>query len=434
MYKQSKFNLYFERESDCFLYNSHTGSFVTLDQEYRKSFQLVAQNNISELPQMHIENFLNAGFIVSKDTDENLIYKYLTNKTKYSSDTLGLTIATTLQCNFRCPYCYEEHLDSYFNEEKEQELKNSFLIILMEKSTRNNLVWRRATITEKMIDRVSKDVIKYCDDNKIEYYADMVSNGYLLNRETAKDLVSNNKIRSVQITLDGGPETHNKTRFLRNGEGTFDKILENIKNIVDLINVVIRVNVSQQNIDDIHKLLPILIENGLNKKVSLYMSPVTDSEQSCQSVSETCLKTDEFSKWEMELIEYADKLGFDMGKMYPNNLGGSVCTAVNNGTFVIDSNGDIYKCWNEVGKPALKSGTLSEGITKSNRFIKWIEWSFPDKCMECTVFPLCKGRCPDMSLEGQDFECAQIKYNIVNRLLRFHKLESNQEKVVISAH
>lgn len=285
-----------------------------------------------------------------------------------------------------------------------------------------------------MIDRVSKDVIKYCDDNKIEYYADMVSNGYLLNRETAKDLVSNNKIRSVQITLDGGPETHNKTRFLRNGEGTFDKILENIKNIVDLINVVIRVNVSQQNIDDIHKLLPILIENGLNKKVSLYMSPVTDSEQSCQSVSETCLKTDEFSKWEMELIEYADKLGFDMGKMYPNNLGGSVCTAVNNGTFVIDSNGDIYKCWNEVGKPALKSGTLSEGITKSNRFIKWIEWSFPDKCMECTVFPLCKGRCPDMSLEGQDFECAQIKYNIVNRLLRFHKLESNQEKVVISAH
>lgn len=431
MYKQSKFNLYFERDNNYFLYNSHTGGFVTLNQEFRKSFELISQNIISELPQEHIDKFLEAGFIVNENTDENLVYKYLTNRSKYSNDTLGLTIATTLQCNFRCPYCYEEHLDSFFNEEKEKDLKK-FIFDNLEGKKALSITWYggEPLLQKKMIDRVSKEVIQYCEDNKIDYYSDMVSNGYLLNREVANDLVINSKVKSVQITLDGGPETHNQTRFLRNGSGTFDKIIENIKDIADLINVVIRVNVSQQNINDIHKLLPILIESGLNKKVSLYMSPVTDSEQSCQSVSETCLKTDEFSKWEMELIDYADALGFEMGKMYPNNLGGSVCTAVNNGAFVIDSDGDMYKCWNEVGKPDLKVGTLREGITKTDRFIKWIEWNFPDKCMECAVFPLCKGRCPDLSLEGQDFECAQVKYNIVDRLLRYYKLESSSELVI----
>ncbi|MCM3205983.1 radical SAM/SPASM domain-containing protein [Paenibacillus illinoisensis] len=426
MYKKSMFNLFFDHQNQAFIYNSHTGGFVTLNDEYKRSFKLLSQNNWNEIPNEHIKNFKDGGFIVDKDLDEYLIYKYLTNRSKYSNDSFALTIATTLQCNFRCPYCYEEHVDSYFDEKKEEELKK-FILDNLDGKKNLSITWYggEPLLQKAMINRVSKEIIQVCEENNIHFQSDIVSNGYLLTKEVAKSLVEDNKVTSVQITLDGGPETHDQTRILRNGNGTFEKILQNIKDIKDIIQVIIRVNVSQQNVHDIHKLIPILIENDLNNKVSLYLSPVTASEGTCQSVSESCLRTEEFSKHEMELIEYADKLGFEMGNLYPFNLGGNVCTAVNNNSFVVDSDGNLFKCWNEVGKENLKVGTIIDGVTNTKRYINWVEWDFPSKCRECSIFPLCKGRCPDLSKDGQNFECNQLKFNIIDRLMRYYQSHSN---------
>ncbi|MGN8771782.1 radical SAM protein [Paenibacillus barengoltzii] len=384
MYKQSKFNLYFENGGVTFLYNSHTGVFVTLNKEYQDSFEAIRNKNFKNIPDQHIEKLKEAGFIVDENTNEYQIYEYLTNKSKYSNDYLGLTIATTLQCNFRCPYCYEDHMDSYFDEDKEKNLVD-FVFKNLEGKRDLSITWYggEPLLQLDMINRVSKQLIEKCTEEKINYHFNMVSNGYLLTRNVAEHLVNENKIESVQITLDGGPKTHNMTRILRNGKGTFNKIMDNIKEICDIIKVNIRVNVSQDNIKDVHELFPILLENDLNRKVSVYFAPVTSHEGSCQSVTESCLRTEEFSKWETELINYADRLGFDMGKLYPSNLGGSVCTAVSDNTLVIDSNGNLYKCWNEVGKDHLKVGTLSDGITNNERYFNWIGWSFPNKCYDC---------------------------------------------------
>ncbi|MEK3879722.1 radical SAM/SPASM domain-containing protein [Paenibacillus sp. FSL M7-0420] len=428
MYTASKFNLYFDDGDSNFLFNSHTGAFVSLDTEYQSSVRLLKEGRLKEIPVIHVDKLKEAGFMIGKEVNENLFYTYITNKSKYSEQFLGLTIATTLQCNFRCPYCYEEHLDSYFDENKEQALLEFIKNHMVGKETLS-ITWYggEPLLQKEMIRRVSKELIAECDEKNINYNFSMVSNGYLLSRKVAEMLVNECKVTSVQITLDGGPDTHDQTRYLRSGDGTFHKIMENIKDVYDLLNIVIRVNVSQNNVEDVHKLFPILLENNLNKKVGLYFAPVTSHEGTCQSVSESCLLTEEFSKWEMELIKHADLLGFDMGKMYPSNLGGSVCTAVNNNSFVIDSEGDLFKCWNEVGKKELRVGSITEGLANAARYVEWVEWQFPDKCNECSIFPLCKGRCPDMSRNGEDFECNQLKYNIVERLLRFYKLKSSSE-------
>ena len=43
-----------------------------------------------------------------------------------------------------------------------------------------------------------------------------------------RSILSTGKIREVQVTLDGTESVHNSRRFLKGGEGTFDRIVRGI--------------------------------------------------------------------------------------------------------------------------------------------------------------------------------------------------------------
>ncbi|ANC11067.1 MULTISPECIES: radical SAM/SPASM domain-containing protein [Bacillus cereus group] len=421
MYKVSQFNVPFKKDNINFLYNSHTGAFVKISDEYKDTIKKISKRDYNEIPNLHLEELTRAGFIVETSLDEYGVYHYLTNKSRFGSEYLGLTIATTLQCNFRCPYCYENHVDEYIEGQKEEDLKK-FIQNNLRNKTEFSVTWYggEPLLKKDLIDRMSKYILTICKEKNIQFRAKMVSNGYLLNRKIAEHLVQENNVKYVQITLDGGPETHDVTRILRNKQGSFNKILNNIKEIQDIIQVGIRVNVSKENVADVYKLFPILMNQGLNNKVSVYFAPVGAYNDVCQSISESCLVTREFAKWETDLIEYADKIGFNMGNLYPKNRGGWVCQAVDNNSFVVDAYGDLFKCWHEVGNKKLRVGNLAEGITSLQTLTKWMNWELPNKCKTCHIMPLCKGRCPELSLEKQDFECDQLKYNIKDRLYRYY--------------
>lgn len=47
-------------------------------------------------------------FIIDDDYDELSVIKFNNYSGKFRNDYFNLTIAPTLQCNFTCPYCYEE--------------------------------------------------------------------------------------------------------------------------------------------------------------------------------------------------------------------------------------------------------------------------------------------------------------------------------------
>lgn len=67
-------------------------------------------------------------------------------------------------------------------------------------------------------------------------------------------------VRSVQITLDGPPEIHNKRRRMPNGEDTFYKIVNNIVEACNIIPIVIRINVDKTNIKFVNKIIDVFIE------------------------------------------------------------------------------------------------------------------------------------------------------------------------------
>jgi uncharacterized protein len=76
-----------------------------------------------------------------------------------------------------------------------------------------------------MMDKIFKE-------RNIKYRTQIVSNGYNLTPEKA-DLLSKYNWQRFQVTVDGPPESHNKRRVLRNGGETFDRIIDNIRYVID---------------------------------------------------------------------------------------------------------------------------------------------------------------------------------------------------------
>ena len=53
----------------------------------------------------------------------------------------------------------------------------------------------------------------------------------------------------MKITLDGDRDTHNRMRPLRGGQGTFDRIVENIRAVADRVAVAIGGNFDEATVD-----------------------------------------------------------------------------------------------------------------------------------------------------------------------------------------
>ena len=70
-------------------------------------------------------------------------------------------------------------------------------------------------------------------------------------------------IYSVQITLDGIDEYHDKKRFLQGGKPTFSKIIESIDLCLERgVQVTIRSNIDNINIDQIGALVDFYKQKG----------------------------------------------------------------------------------------------------------------------------------------------------------------------------
>lgn len=102
--KQSRFNVIDKGNQPTLVYNSYSGAIVALDAEYEKALFANGANGPSEI----VDNLMDAGLLVSDGLDEIEHLKEISSACRMQSKSLSFTIAPTLNCNFRCPYCYED--------------------------------------------------------------------------------------------------------------------------------------------------------------------------------------------------------------------------------------------------------------------------------------------------------------------------------------
>ena len=91
----------------------------------------------------------------------------------------------------------------------------------------------------------------------VKQITSIITNGLLLTEEVVDRLVPFG-LKGVKITLDGDRDTHNRMRPLRGGQGTFDRIIENMRRIAGKCQIAIGGNFDDSSVDSYPALLEFL--------------------------------------------------------------------------------------------------------------------------------------------------------------------------------
>lgn len=431
--KFSHYNHVFKNKDEYVLYNSVSNGMVSLTNDEYTAVMNVLPNkeNISILEDSMIENLQELGIILDDYEDEKLSIFLDIMRARLDNRNLSLTIAPTLMCNFKCPYCYENEVKN--NTDIITDEMCNYLIEFIETRIKNvdslHIVWYggEPLIALNKIELLSKRIIKLCNENNVFYTSSITTNGYLLNKKNLQLLYSLG-VNNIQIPLDGSKNKHNLTRKTKNGAGSFDKIISNLKSIQyeeykNLPNINLRVNVTRENSGSIDELVEYLRGEGILNYCTYYLAKIDDYEdKECINI----LTKSEFNeleeKHQKKSLNYEDFL-------YPKRLYmSSGCE--NQCSLVIDPHGNIYKCWEDIGK---KNGVVynirnnevdvSKKATVENKRNLVFNPFDVKKCNDCKILPNCMlGNCPKYRDINISDDCEGIVRKFDNNIIEYLEL------------
>jgi len=402
--KYSQFNSVVLYEEQYYLYNSFNQKFLVIDSLLKDLLEASVNEGVDGLEEIHPTFYAylkSEGFLVDEEVDEVEKVKVISKRVDENYDTFLLTINPTMNCNFKCWYCYETHIKaSSFSQnmidrvgyfiEKTVRRERMRLFNLSFFGGEPLLYFKRDVIP--VINKLQKE----CVENLVDYSVSFTTNGYLIDDSFIEYFKSTGISPALQITLDGYKEKHDLVRYVNSEKGSYEVIIQNIKKL--LLNsffVRLRVNYTGENIEDTYKIAEEFddIEASIKKKFLLM-----DFHRVWQDS-----KNDDILDIVEENTNKIKKTGITVKHMAPNNVQDS-CYADKRNSAVINYNGDLYKCTARDFTTAKRAGYLDEtgeAIWENNYLDRRMDAKFKNKpCLSCRLLPICNGGCSQHAMEA----------------------------------
>lgn len=159
--KYSRFNILLDKGTYFLAYNTLSKAMVRIKKE-----------------DFSIENSLliDKGFVTAEDEDLKL-YKYFYLSRLFDNKNISVSIATTMACNLRCPYCFEEGNKS--NEMMSEDVAEAIVKYLVAKRKHEiNVTWfgGEPLMNFKVIEKISNSL----KEHNVTFSASIITNGTLL--------------------------------------------------------------------------------------------------------------------------------------------------------------------------------------------------------------------------------------------------------------
>lgn len=394
--KWSIFIFKFNKGNNILLFNTYNKATVLLEyNEYIKIEQYLIDNNL-DVNKEYIEYLKKLGFLIDIKYDEKDNFLKELHNTVDRKKKFNIIILTTMDCNFKCSYCYERGIskNKYFTNEYIEKiiitLKHCIELDIIE-IIELTLFGGEPTLNWGFTTNLLKEIQKLCNNNGILFLIDMITNGYLLDIDKINTLSKYN-IDNIQITLDGKKEIHDNRRMLLNGDKTFDKIVNNIKNILmsDIPKITIRINYDKSNAYNIVEFIEYLEKEFYNYKNRIKLSfGIIDSNLKYDNKEELISYREDLEKYYLEFYNKVAKSGFKYSKYFET---GSVCMAKRNNSIIISPDNNIYKCLSLVGTEVGKIDDFKMEVDNKKNYLNT---NLYEECFnrECEFIPMCHTGC-----------------------------------------
>ncbi len=426
-FKPSNCNMFLYYMKNFFIFNTYTQALVHVNEALHEFLRCWADNNTPKRSLLltnsnEFSSLYEGGFIVRKDLEESeRIFSDIKNQLGQSK-CLYLTIIPTSECNLTCKYCYEIEQHDFMPLAVQKNLIK-FIKNNLNNKERLFVTWfgGEPLLATSIINMISREIIAVCEKGNIEYDADIVTNGTLLNELVLQQLVRC-KIKRIQVTVDGPKDIHDARRIFKNKykKSSFNTIIKGIKQAKGKIPITIRINIDKQNKKFIYNFINYLkLESilGNDNSVTISLGYVYPWSRKASGIKDECISLGEFSELEQNLKNY-----INYENEFENSLISSqgLCKAICIDSYLIDPKGRLFKCWAEFGQDnaeVISIGNIISGINKYNdNEHKWVDYNpikIKKECGNCVFFPLCLGGCPFIRIYQNRLAC--INYSYWNR-------------------
>lgn len=376
-----------------------------------------------------LETLAEHGFLVTDRASERARLDQFFRDVREDTNQLRITVLTTLQCNFACDYCIQGDHGDYNKNATKMSLETAANLVRWVEGRLDTLSPKRFVLTlfggEPLLNLpvcyfLSEELWKITQARRIEMLVNVITNGLLLT-EAVVDRLMPYGLNGIKVTLDGDRDTHNRMRPLRGGQGTFDKIIANVRKVAPKVRISIGGNFDADSVDSYPALLDFLAEQEFAPRLSrvafkpVIKSPAPASKviplmavgdsgkplagacmtaagsgvgKSGSSVCDNCHFVDEQMNF---LREETEKRGFptmDGVHMGP-------CEIHKKHAHTIGPEGAIYACPGFSGEKQQSIGSIAgrADVFQQATAAKFDALAAWKECGDCAFIPVCAGGC-----------------------------------------
>ena len=378
------------------------------------------------------------GFVVESRAAEREQLQAFFHDVHEGSDELRITVLTTLQCNFACDYCIQGDHGDYNRTAAKMSLETAERVAAYAETRMDALHPSSFVLTffggEPLLNLpvvyfLAERLWSSSVTRGIRMQINVITNGLLLTPEVV-DRLEPFGLNGFKITLDGDRDTHNRMRPLRGGQGTFDRIIGNIRKIAGRCAISLGGNFDESSVDSYPALLDFLASQAFAPHISrvAFKPVIRDVKPSVSTgfggertagstkfigltpvsgdkpLNGTCMTSAgtgttagacdscHFLDDQMSFLrDETKKRGFrtsDGVHMGP-------CEIHRKHAYTIGPDGDLYACPGFTGDRKMSTGHIDGRLdpmrsAAARRFDQLAAWK---ECRECAFIPVCAGGC-----------------------------------------
>src|SRR5688572_4033831 len=223
-----------------------------------------------------LDALLDNGFVVeSREHEKAALSQYFADL-REDTEQVRVTVLTTLQCNFACDYCFQGDHGDYNKFAKKMSLETARKVVAWIGQRLDEVRPTKFVLTlfggEPLLNLpvayyLAEHCHALCVERGLPQHVNVITNGLLLTPEVVERLLPYG-LGGVKVTLDGDRDTHNRMRPLRGRQGTFDKIIENVRQVAPLVPITVGGNFDESSADSYPALLDYLREQDFSDRIA----------------------------------------------------------------------------------------------------------------------------------------------------------------------